>query len=92
MVCDECQKKLNKLITVDDKKRRQYGNLKIKDLTFKIKSKYKMKFCKNCKGRCEDENNYCNTCAHKKGICEICGKKIVNTNMFRFCDVESKDF
>ena len=92
MVCEECQKKLNKLVTVDDQKRRQYGNLKIKDLTFKIKSKYKMKFCMNCKGRCEGENNYCLTCAHKKGICELCGKKLINTIMFKFCDIESKDY
>ena len=92
MVCEECQKKLNKLITVDDKNRRQYGNLKIKDLTYKIKSKFKMRFCKNCKGRCEGENNYCLTCAHKNGICEICGKKLINTIMFKFCDIESKDY
>ena len=92
MVCEECQKKLNKLITVDDKNRRQYGNLKIKDLTYKIKSKYKMKFCKNCTGRCEGENNYCLTCAHKNGICEMCGKKLINTIMFKFCDIEGKDY
>ena len=92
MVCEECQKKLNKLVTVDDQKRRQYGNLKIKDLTYKIKSKFKMRFCKNCKGRCEGENNYCLTCAHKNGICEICGKKLINTIMFKFCDIESKDY
>ena len=92
MVCEDCQKKLNKLVTVDDQKRRQYGNLKIKDLTYKIKSKFKMRFCKNCKGRCEGENNYCLTCAHKNGICEICGKKLINTIMFKFCDIESKDY
>ena len=92
MVCEDCQKKLNKLATVDDQKRRQYGNLKIKDLTYKIKSKFKMRFCKNCKGRCEGENNYCLTCAHKNGICEICGKKLINTIMFKFCDIESKDY
>ena len=92
MVCEECQKKLNKLITVDDKNRRQYGNLKIKDLTYKIKSKYKMNFCKNCTGRCEGENNYCLTCAHKNGICEMCGKKLINTIMFKFCDIEGKDY
>ena len=51
-----------------------------------------MRFCKNCKGRCEGENNYCLTCAHKNGICEICGKKLINTIMFKFCDIESKDY
>ena len=92
MVCEDCQKKLNKLITVDDQKRRLYGNLKAKDLTYKSKLKFKMKFCENCKGRCEGENKYCLTCAHKKGICELCGKKLINTIMFRFCDIEEKDY
>ena len=92
MVCEDCQKKLNKLVTVDDQKRRLYGNLKAKDLTYKSKLKFKMKFCENCKGRCEGENKYCLTCAHKKGICELCGKKLINTIMFRFCDIEEKDY
>ena len=42
MVCEDCQKKINKLITVDDQKRRLYGNLKAKDLTYKSKLKFKM--------------------------------------------------
>ena len=41
--------------------------------------KKKDRACKICK---EDivEGHYCTTCSFKKGICRLCGKKVVNTS------------
>eukprot|EP01038_Epipyxis_sp_PR26KG_P003964 gene3964-5684_t len=35
--------------------------------------------CKICKSKVLQNMNYCNDCAHKKGICSMCGKKTVDT-------------
>ena len=39
----------------------------------------------------ENNNKYCITCAYKKGICEMCGKQLTNTKMYKFNDVDEKD-
>ena len=39
--------------------------------------------CKICKSKIQLKMNYCNDCAHKKGICTMCGKKVVDTSSHR---------
>lgn len=36
--------------------------------------------CRICKSKVQLHMNYCNNCAHKKGICSMCGKKTVDTS------------
>ena len=39
--------------------------------------------CRICKSKVQANMFYCNDCAHKKGICTMCGKKVVNTEQYR---------
>ena len=44
--------------------------------------------CNICKGKTEGKHNkFCHTCSYKKGICEMCGKKVVDVSMYRQSDV-----
>lgn len=36
--------------------------------------------CRICKSKVQPLMNYCNDCAHKKGICTMCGKKSVDVS------------
>ncbi|KAJ1402074.1 cysteine-rich PDZ-binding protein-like protein [Ochromonadaceae sp. CCMP2298] len=36
--------------------------------------------CRLCKSKLQLGMHYCNDCAHKKGICAMCGKKTVDTS------------
>lgn len=36
--------------------------------------------CRICKSKVMLQMNYCNDCAHKKGICTMCGRKSVDTS------------
>ena len=42
-------------------------------------TKKKERNCKICKKELA-EGHYCQGCAYKKGICKMCGKKVVNTS------------
>jgi len=45
--------------------------------------------CLICKGRTEGCNKkYCHTCAYQKGICEMCGKKVLDVKMYKQSDVD----
>lgn len=45
--------------------------------------------CLICKGRTGGNNKkYCHTCAYVKGICEMCGKKILDVSMYKQSDVD----
>ena len=39
--------------------------------------------CRICKSKTQMSMNFCNDCAHKKGICAMCGKKVVDTSMHK---------
>ena len=39
--------------------------------------------CRICKSKTQVNMNFCNDCAHKKGICAMCGKKVVDTSMHK---------
>jgi len=38
----------------------------------------KNNICRICKSKVQPLMNYCNDCAHKKGICTMCGKRAVD--------------
>ena len=87
MVCDDCAKKIKKLITIDNKNERKFGKLKIK-----LKNEVSVTKCKICNCKCENNNKFCLICAFKEGICEKCGKKIFNKNLYKFQDTHYKDY
>ena len=39
------------------------------------------RICKICKAERLFEGHYCKDCAFKKGICRLCGKKVVDTKL-----------
>ena len=44
--------------------------------------------CNICKAKTEGKHNkFCHTCAYTKGICEICGKKVMDVSMYKQSDV-----
>lgn len=99
MVCDECQSKVDKLATPEvkfdskdtvqpDRVIKGKGNLLFKKYTQGTQALVK---CHGCESRAEKNNKYCLTCAYMKGICEMCGKKIADTQMYKFTDVNYKD-
>ncbi|XP_039254600.1 cysteine-rich PDZ-binding protein-like [Styela clava] len=96
MVCDKCQKKLGTVATPDPwktgAKNTNEGGRKInenKALTG-TKNRYnpyssgKFKKCRICKLQVHQVgSNFCQGCAYKKGICAMCGKKILDTKNYR---------
>lgn len=94
MVCSSCEKKLSKVIVPDKWKEgarnvsigssRQLGENKLLSSGNKSAfSSYSNK-CKLCNGRVhQDQANYCQACAYKRGICAICGIQIINVKMYR---------
>ena len=47
-----------------------------------------MNKCTICKGRTEGKyNKFCHSCAYTKGICGICGKKVIDVSMYKQSDV-----
>ncbi|XP_060571163.1 cysteine-rich PDZ-binding protein-like [Ruditapes philippinarum] len=96
MVCEKCQKKLGKVITPDPWKSgarntTEGGGRSVnenKALTMKKNrySPYSTAFekCRICKSSVHQKgSHYCQGCAYKKGICAMCGKKIINTANYR---------
>ncbi|XP_002732348.1 cysteine-rich PDZ-binding protein-like [Saccoglossus kowalevskii] len=95
MVCDKCQKKLGKVITPDPWKSGARNTVESggrtvnenKLLTSK-KARFKpyMRFekCRICKQSVHQVgSHYCQGCAYKKGICAMCGKKILETKDYK---------
>lgn len=39
--------------------------------------------CRLCKSKIQAQMHYCNDCAHKKGICTMCGKKCADVSAHR---------
>jgi len=41
------------------------------------------KICRICKGNLHQPGFYCQRCAYAKGICSMCGKKILDTSSYK---------
>lgn len=92
MVCDSCEKKLS-TVCVPDKWKEGARNIsggKVVGKTNKIlqnlsKSQYipEQSACRLCQSKVMPRHAYCNDCAHKKGICTMCGKKTVDVSRHR---------
>ncbi|XP_025104787.1 cysteine-rich PDZ-binding protein-like [Pomacea canaliculata] len=97
MVCEKCQKKLGKVITPDPWKSgarnttegggRVVGEnkaLTAKKNRFNPYSSGSFEKCRVCKSSVHQPgSHYCQGCAYKKGICAMCGKKIIDTKNYR---------
>mmetsp|Transcript_2316 Transcript_2316/g.2410 ORF Transcript_2316/g.2410 Transcript_2316/m.2410 type:complete len:112 (-) Transcript_2316:135-470(-) len=39
--------------------------------------------CRICKTSIEGRHHFCQSCAYTKGICSMCGKKVLDTSMYK---------
>uniref|UniRef100_A0A4W5KW95 Cysteine-rich PDZ-binding protein n=5 Tax=Salmoninae TaxID=504568 RepID=A0A4W5KW95_9TELE len=103
MVCDNCEKKLGRVITPDTWKdgarnTTESGGRKLnenKALTSKKarfdpygkpgkSGKSGFGICRICKSSVHQSgSHYCQGCAYKKGICAMCGKKVLDTKNYK---------
>eukprot|EP01017_Pseudomicrothorax_dubius_P022468 TRINITY_DN2432_c0_g1_i4.p1 TRINITY_DN2432_c0_g1~~TRINITY_DN2432_c0_g1_i4.p1 ORF type:complete len:129 (-),score=31.96 TRINITY_DN2432_c0_g1_i4:96-482(-) len=93
MVCDKCKKKNEKLITPEvwkeESKTSAGGPMKRKVGVNMLLEKKKFQFdpygdkCKGCKVKVQKDSMYCQTCAYSKGLCSMCGVKVLNTKFYR---------
>ncbi|XP_076311504.1 cysteine-rich PDZ-binding protein [Tachypleus tridentatus] len=95
MVCEKCQKKLGKVITPDTWKDgarnttesggrvvNENKALTSKKARFSPYSKFDQ--CRICRQKVHQlGSHYCQACAYKKGICAMCGKKLLDTKNYR---------
>lgn len=92
MVCDSCQGKLSKVIVPDKWKagaRNVVGPVKAgKTNRLLARAAAGSQWipdesrCRLCRSKTTAGMHYCNDCAHKKGICSMCGKKTVDTSSY----------
>ena len=94
MVCDACQTKVTKIAVPDKWKEGSRncvgsssgtgGPVKAgktnKALQVKVSAQWipSQRMCRICKSKTLANMNFCNDCAHKKGICSMCGKKCMD--------------
>lgn len=94
MVCDSCQTKVTKIIVPDKWKEGSRNNVGSSGTGGAVKAGKTNKalqlnkasaqwipnerMCRICKSKVLVQMNFCNNCAHKKGICTMCGKKCVD--------------
>ncbi|RCN44522.1 hypothetical protein ANCCAN_09513 [Ancylostoma caninum] len=94
MVCDACQKKLTKIVGIDPYRNKAHNKLtgvqkrppanQNKLLGSEKKATVMNVKCKICKCAVHQVgSHYCQTCAYQKGICAMCGKRILNTTGLR---------
>jgi len=98
MVCDKCEKKgkLGKVITPDTWKSgarnvTDTGGRKVGENKFLTSKKNRFnpyendfKKCRICKTKVHQVgSHYCQPCAYKKGICSMCGHKMMNTKDYK---------
>ncbi|CAG2061035.1 unnamed protein product [Timema podura] len=96
MVCDKCEKKLGRVITPDPWKSgarntvesggRKIGENKAITGNKSRFSPYTAKFetCRICRQKVHQVgSHYCQACAYKKGICAMCGKKLLDTKNYK---------
>lgn len=97
MVCEKCEKKLGKVITPDTwkdgarnttesggRKLNENKILTSKKARFDPYSKTGFATCRICKSSVHQSgSHYCQGCAYKKGICAMCGKKVLDTKNYK---------
>ncbi|KAJ9595949.1 hypothetical protein L9F63_012842 [Diploptera punctata] len=96
MVCDKCEKKLGRVITPDPWKSgarntvesggRKVGENKAISGNKSRFNPYTSKFesCRICRQKVHQVgSHYCQACAYKKGICAMCGKKLLETKNYK---------
>uniref|UniRef100_A0A674PHV1 Cysteine-rich PDZ-binding protein n=1 Tax=Takifugu rubripes TaxID=31033 RepID=A0A674PHV1_TAKRU len=93
MVCEKCEKKLGKVITPDTWKdgarnTTESGGRKLNEnnLNPQTLESHKTGFaiCRICKSSVHQSgSHYCQGCAYKKGICAMCGKKVLDTKNYK---------
>nr|CAD7195050.1 unnamed protein product [Timema douglasi] len=96
MVCEKCEKKLGRVITPDPWKSgarntvesggRKIGENKAITGNKSRFSPYTAKFetCRICRQKVHQVgSHYCQACAYKKGICAMCGKKLLDTKNYK---------
>ncbi|TYZ61472.1 hypothetical protein PybrP1_004680 [[Pythium] brassicae (nom. inval.)] len=93
MVCERCEEKLSKLVVPDkwsDSKESggsSGGGGKDGSRTRRLKKRAErvtpvQRKCRLCKCDASRGAHYCNACAYKKGICSMCGRKVLDTKEF----------
>ncbi|XP_076034358.1 cysteine-rich PDZ-binding protein [Oratosquilla oratoria] len=95
MVCEKCQKKLGTVITPDKWKdgarnTTESGGRRINEN--KLLTSKKNRFnpytntfpeCRICRTKVHQPgSHFCQGCAYKKGICAMCGKKVLDTKNY----------
>ncbi|XP_037706692.1 cysteine-rich PDZ-binding protein-like [Choloepus didactylus] len=93
MVCKKCEKKLGAVITPDTwkdgaesggRKLNENKALTSKKARFDPYGKNKFSTCRICKSSVHQPgSHYCQGCAYKKGICAMCGKKVLDTKTYK---------
>ncbi|KAG6933579.1 CXXC repeat containing interactor of PDZ3 domain, partial [Chelydra serpentina] len=97
MVCEKCEKKLGTVITPDTwkdgarnttesggRKLNENKALTSKKARFDPYGKNKFAICRICKSSVHQPgSHYCQGCAYKKGICSMCGKKVLDTKNYK---------
>ncbi|XP_063749933.1 cysteine-rich PDZ-binding protein isoform X1 [Eleginops maclovinus] len=94
---EKCEKKLGKVITPDTwkdgarnttegggRKLNENKILTSKKARFDPYSKTGFATCRICRSSVHQSgSHYCQGCAYKKGICAMCGKKVLDTKNYR---------
>jgi len=97
MVCKKCEKKLHKSVVpevwkegsrnADVGKGREVGkNMAASKSQLKsnrVTPYSKFVKCKLCKQQLHQQGNYCQACAYKKGICSMCGVKVLDVSFYK---------
>ncbi|KAI6182622.1 Cysteine-rich PDZ-binding protein [Aphelenchoides bicaudatus] len=93
MVCEKCIGKLTKLATVKKASTSTPGSSKAvtnenKLLTaksrFKREKEKQFRKCRICQRPCHHvEAYYCQDCSYQKGICPMCGRKVLETSEYK---------
>mmetsp|Transcript_15517 Transcript_15517/g.38638 ORF Transcript_15517/g.38638 Transcript_15517/m.38638 type:complete len:99 (-) Transcript_15517:1132-1428(-) len=94
MVCDKCEKKIAGGVACPDKWKdgasNTIGSGKVKVGENKLLQKkgrytpYAAQKCTVCKSNIfKPGYTYCHTCAYQKGVCEMCGKQILDVKNYK---------
>ncbi|KZT10739.1 uncharacterized protein LAESUDRAFT_734532 [Laetiporus sulphureus 93-53] len=82
MVCKKCESKLSKLAAPDPIKEgsRKVGENKLLTRPGSSKTRFQVRKCRDCKSTVtQNKAKYCHGCAYKRGVCAICGMKVLDT-------------
>ena len=84
MVCEDCQKNLQKIITQPKESKDSKPKRTNKLLESKKYTPYSSKCTdKDCKKMIQNGAKFCPGCSFKKGVCSQCGKKMIDTKIYK---------